>query len=98
MIKHILLAALLLFPVVHGLAWTNGKLLIWTTDNRGYRALAELGKKYEAEIGVPVRVEIQDEIVEKVRMAARAGKGPDIFFWAHDCWNRLSRVIATRKP
>jgi maltose/maltodextrin transport system substrate-binding protein len=84
MIKHILLAALLLVLTVRGFAWTDGELLVWTTDNRGYRALAELGRQFEKEMGIPVKVQIQNEIVEKCRMAAGIGKGPDIFFWAHD--------------
>jgi hypothetical protein len=33
---------------------TEGELLVWTTDNRGYRAMAELGKKLR-EMGVTVR-------------------------------------------
>jgi maltose/maltodextrin transport system substrate-binding protein len=84
MIKHILLIALVIVSAVHGYAWTDGELLIWTTDNRGYRALAELGRKFEEDMGIPVKVEIQNEILEKGRMAAQSGKGPDIFFWAHD--------------
>ncbi len=84
MIRHIFLTALLLMSAVRGFAWTDGEILIWTTDNRGYRALAELGKEFENDMGVPVKVEIQNEIVDRVRMAAGVGKGPDIFFWAHD--------------
>ncbi len=84
MIKRIVLAALLIMSAVRGFAWSDVELLIWTTDNRGYHALAEIGKKFEEEMGFPVRVEIQEEIVDRVQMAAQAGKGPDIFFWAHD--------------
>jgi maltose/maltodextrin transport system substrate-binding protein len=84
MIKHALLAALLTLSAVRGYAWTNGELLIWTTDNRGYHAMAEIGKKFEEEMGVPVKVETQEGITDKFRSAAQGGKGPDIFFWAHD--------------
>ncbi len=65
-------------------AWTEGELLIWISDNRGFRALGELGKKFEEEMGVPVKVETQEQITEKFQAAAQGGKGPDIFFWAHD--------------
>ncbi|HEY5741400.1 MAG TPA: maltose/maltodextrin ABC transporter substrate-binding protein MalE, partial [Terrimicrobiaceae bacterium] len=57
---------------------------IWISDNRGFRALEELGKKFEQEMGVPVKVETQEQITEKFQAAAQGGKGPDIFFWAHD--------------
>ncbi len=35
-------------------------------------------------MGVPVKVETQEQITEKFQAAAQGGKGPDIFFWAHD--------------
>jgi maltose/maltodextrin transport system substrate-binding protein len=82
--QHVLSLALLLFSALRALSWTDGELLIWITDNRGYRALGELGKKFEQEMGVPVKVETQEEITDKFQAAAQGGKGPDIFFWAHD--------------
>jgi maltose/maltodextrin transport system substrate-binding protein len=68
----------------HGAAWTDGELLIWISDNRGYRALVELGKKFERELGVSVKVETQENITNKFQAAAQSGKGPDIFLWAND--------------
>ena len=44
----------------------------------------ELGKKFEQEMGVAVKVETQEQITEKFQAAAQGGKGPDIFLWAHD--------------
>ena len=35
-------------------------------------------------MGVSVKVETQEEITNKFQVAAQSGKGPDIFFWAHD--------------
>jgi maltose/maltodextrin transport system substrate-binding protein len=84
MIKHVFLTAIFLASALRVSAWTNGEILIWTTDNRGYRAMAEIGKKFEEEMGVPVKVETQEGITDKFRSAAQGGKGPDIFFWAHD--------------
>ena len=46
--------------------------------------MAELGKKFEEEMGVPVKVETQEGITDKFQTAAQTGKGPDIIFWAHD--------------
>ena len=34
--------------------------------------------------GFPSKVETQEEIPNKFQAAAQSGKGPDIFFWAHD--------------
>jgi maltose/maltodextrin transport system substrate-binding protein len=84
MSKKLLFGLFVLFSAVRGFAWTDGELLIWITDNRGYHALGELGKKFEQEMGVPVKVETQEEIPDKFQTAAQSGKGPDIFFWAHD--------------
>ena len=82
--KKLLFGWLVLFSAVRGFAWTDGELLIWITDNRGYHALGELGKKFEQEMGVSVKVETLEEIPDKFQAAAQSGKGPDIFFWAHD--------------
>jgi maltose/maltodextrin transport system substrate-binding protein len=84
MSKKLLFGLFLLFFAARGLAWTDGELLIWISGNRGYRALGELGKKFEQEMGVPVKVETQEEITNKFQVAAQSGKGPDIFFWAND--------------
>ena len=82
--KKLLFGWFVLFSAVRGFAWTDGELLIWITENRGYHALGELGKKFEQEMGVSVKVETLEEIPDKFQAAAQSGKGPDIFFWAHD--------------
>ena len=41
-------------------------------------------KNLKQELGVPVKVETQEQITEKFQAAGQSGKGPDIFFWAHD--------------
>ena len=46
--------------------------------------MVELGKKFEQEMGVSVKVETQEDITDKFQAAAPSGKGPDIFFWAND--------------
>jgi maltose/maltodextrin transport system substrate-binding protein len=84
MSKKLLFGLFALFLAVRGFAWTDGELLIWISDNRGYHALGELSKRFEQEMGVSVRVETQEEITNKFQVAAQSGKGPDIIFWAHD--------------
>jgi maltose/maltodextrin transport system substrate-binding protein len=84
MSKKLLIGFFAVLSAAQAFAWTDGELLIWISDNRGYHALGDLGKKFEQEMGVPVKVETQEEITEKFQAAAQGGKGPDIFFWAHD--------------
>jgi len=84
MSNKLLSGLFLIVSTVTGLAWTDGELLIWISDNRGYRTLAEIGKKFEKEMGVSVKVETQEDITNKFQAAAQSGKGPDIFFWAND--------------
>lgn len=62
----------------------EGKLVIWINGDKGYNGLAEVGKKFEAETGVPVLVEHPDKLEEKYPQVASTGDGPDIIFWAHD--------------
>jgi maltose/maltodextrin transport system substrate-binding protein len=82
--SKLLFGLFVIFSAVRGFAWTDGELLIWITDNRGYHALNQLGKKFEEEMGVSVKVETQEEITVKFQAAAQSGKGPDVLFWAHD--------------
>jgi maltose/maltodextrin transport system substrate-binding protein len=74
----------LLFSVARTFAWTDGELLIWISSNRPFRALKHLGEIFEKEIGAPVKVETQEQIIDKFQAAGQSGKGPDIFFWAND--------------
>ena len=84
MIKKLLYGIFLCFSAARAFAWTDGELLIWISDNRAYHALGDLGKAFEKEVGAPVKVETQEQITDKFQAAAQSGKGPDIFFWAHD--------------
>lgn len=61
-----------------------GKLVIWINGDKGYDGLAEVGKKFEADTGIPVLVEHPDKLEEKFPQVASTGDGPDIVFWAHD--------------
>jgi maltose/maltodextrin transport system substrate-binding protein len=82
--KKLLFAVFIFLSTIQAFPWTEGELLLWLSDNRGFRSWVELGKKFEQEMGVPVRVETQEGITEKFQAAAQSGKGPDIFMWAHD--------------
>jgi maltose/maltodextrin transport system substrate-binding protein len=82
--SKLLLGLFVILSAVPGVAWTDGELLIWVSDNKGHNALVALAKKFEKEMGVSVKVETQEGITDKFQAAAPSGKGPDIFFWAND--------------
>lgn len=58
--------------------------MVWIGGDKGYRGLAEIGKRFEQELGRPVKVEAPEGVTDKFQQAAQSGKGPDIIFWAHD--------------
>jgi maltose/maltodextrin transport system substrate-binding protein len=84
MIKKLLCGFFFGLCVSPAFAWTDGELLIWISGNRAYHALGDLGKSFEKDIGARVKIETQEQITDKYQAAAQSGKGPDIFFWAHD--------------
>jgi maltose/maltodextrin transport system substrate-binding protein len=84
MITKLVSGFFLLCSAFQAFAWTDGELLVWIGGDKGYRGLAEVGKKFEKDLGVPVKVEAPDGLTDKFQAAAQAGKGPDIVFWAHD--------------
>jgi maltose/maltodextrin transport system substrate-binding protein len=84
MITKLLTGLFLLCSALQSFGWTDGELLVWIGGDKGYRGLAEVGKKFEKDLGIPVKVETPDGLTDKFQAAAQAGKGPDIVFWAHD--------------
>ena len=77
-------SAVVILSTVRAVAWVEGEVLVWIGGDKGWRGLAELGKKCEAELGIPVKVEPLDGLTDKFQTAAQTGKGPDIVIWAHD--------------
>src|SRR6267378_4088770 len=84
MFRNLLCGFVVLGSTLQASAWTDGELLIWINGDKGYRGLAEIGKKFEKELGIPVKVETPEGLTDKFQTAAQSGKGPDIVFWAHD--------------
>jgi maltose/maltodextrin transport system substrate-binding protein len=60
-----------------------GKLLIWYTV-KGAKPLAQVAEEFTKKTGIPVTVEAPEDGPAKFQQAAAAGKGPDIWVWAHD--------------
>ncbi len=84
MFKKLLFGLFVLFSAVQAFAWTDGELLVWINGDKGYRGLAEVGNKFEKDLGIPVKVEAPEGLTDKFQAAAQGGKGPDIVFWAND--------------
>lgn len=78
----------------------EGQLTIWINGDKGYNGLAELGKKFEEDMGVPVTVAFPDDLANKFAQVAAAGDGPDIIFWAHDRFGGYAQagLLAEIKP
>jgi maltose/maltodextrin transport system substrate-binding protein len=75
---------IVLFSAARAFSWNEGELLVWISSDKGWRGLSELGKKFEKDLGIPVKVETPDDLTNKFQSAAQSGKGPDIVVWAHD--------------
>jgi maltose/maltodextrin transport system substrate-binding protein len=84
MITKLAFGLFLVCSAFQAFAWTDGQLLVWINGDKGYRGLAEVGKKFEKDLGIPVKVETPDGLTDKFQAAAQGGKGPDLLFWAHD--------------
>jgi maltose/maltodextrin transport system substrate-binding protein len=75
------------------------KLLIWINGDKGYNGLQKVGDIFTQKTGVNVVVEHPIDAPEKFQQAAGAGKGPDIFCWAHDRaggWAKAGLVVPVR--
>ena len=88
-----LIAAAAVMALGSGLAGAAepGKLLIWINGDKGYNGLQKVGDEFAKKTGVQVTVEHPEDAPGKFQQAAAAGKGPDIWIWAHD---RIGEWIA----
>jgi maltose/maltodextrin transport system substrate-binding protein len=73
-------------------AQTPPPLVVWFTVE-GSKGVRALGERFTEETGVPLVVETPDpqEITSRFQQSAAAGKGPDLFVYAHD---RLGEWVA----
>lgn len=60
-----------------------GKLTVWYSVE-GAKGMSKVAEEFTKKTGVPVVVEAPENATGKFQQAAAAGKGPDIFIWAHD--------------
>lgn len=99
-LSRVALCTLAMMACGQAVAMEEGKLTIWINGDKGYNGLAELGKKFEEEMGVPVTVAFPDDLANKFSQVAAAGDGPDIIFWAHDRFGGYAQagLLAEIKP
>jgi maltose/maltodextrin transport system substrate-binding protein len=70
--------------VPRALAQSQRPLVAWFTVE-GAKAMRQIGEVFTAETGVPLVVETPDsDGPSKFQQASAAGKGPDLFIYAHD--------------
>ncbi|WP_269532055.1 maltose/maltodextrin ABC transporter substrate-binding protein MalE [Chitinimonas sp. BJYL2] len=97
--RHLILAAALTSLSSTGLAADKLKLLVWINGDKGYNGLQKAGDKFTEASGVKVVVEHPVDAPDKFQQAAGAGKGPDIFCWAHDRvgeWAKAGLIVPLR--
>ena len=75
-------------------------LTIWIGADKGHQGLVQIGKQFEAELGVKVEIAFPDHLTEKFQQQSAAGSGPDIFIWAHDRFGDWARsgLLAAIEP
>ncbi|HET9977818.1 MAG TPA: maltose/maltodextrin ABC transporter substrate-binding protein MalE [Burkholderiaceae bacterium] len=71
-------------------ASTRTPLVVWFTVE-GAKAMRQAARAFTADTGVEVVVETPDDGPSKFQQAASAGKGPDLYVYAHD---RIGEWIA----
>ncbi|WP_062261487.1 maltose/maltodextrin ABC transporter substrate-binding protein MalE [Endozoicomonas arenosclerae] len=65
-------------------SFQDDELVIWVGGDKAYNGIREIGKEFEEDTGIKVKVEIPENITDRFQQAAASGSGPDILFWAHD--------------
>lgn len=89
MIKTVLkatLASTIALAVTTGTAqaFSEDELVIWVGADKAYTGVKEVGKQFENDLGIKVKVEIPENLPDRFPQAASTGQGPDIVMWAHD--------------
>ncbi len=66
------------------LALERDALTIWINQDKGYKALREIGKDFTRATGMPVTVNTPDDLAVQFDRLATTSRGPDIVIFAHD--------------
>ncbi len=98
-LSQIALGVLLLGAVTRTYAQSPPSLLVWINGDKAYNGLQKVGDAFEKNTGVKVIVQHPESATDKFQQAAAAGKGPDIFCWAHDRsgeWAKAGLIVPIR--
>jgi maltose/maltodextrin transport system substrate-binding protein len=82
-------------------AWAKDplRLLVWINGDKGYKGLQKVGDAFAKVSGVNVIVQHPEAATDKFQQSTAAGKGPDIFCWAHDRtgeWAKAGLIVPVR--
>ncbi len=82
------------------MAFSDDELVVWIGGDKSYNGMEEIGKQFEKDLGVKVKVEIPENLTDRFQQAAATGKGPDIVMWAHDRFGEWAQsgLLAPIKP
>lgn len=101
MIKKALVSAIALTMAAStAQAFSGDELVIWVGGDKAYTGIAEVGKQFEEEMGIQVKVEIPENVTDRFQQAAATGQGPDILMWAHDRYGEWAQsgLLAEIEP
>ncbi|WP_252178643.1 maltose/maltodextrin ABC transporter substrate-binding protein MalE [Endozoicomonas sp. 4G] len=79
------------FSSFQAYSFQDNELVIWVGGDKAYNGIREVGKDFEEDTGIKVKVEIPENVTERFQQAAASGSGPDILFWAHDRYGEWAR-------
>ena len=81
-------------------AFSKDELTIWVGGDKAHQGISKVGKRFEEELGIKVRVEIPENLTDRFQQAAATGQGPDILLWAHDRYGEWAQsgLLAEIKP
>ncbi|MRI31893.1 maltose/maltodextrin ABC transporter substrate-binding protein MalE [Endozoicomonas sp. OPT23] len=81
-------------------AFKDDELVLWVGGDKAYNGIREVGKLFEEDTGIKVKVEIPEKITDRFQQSAASGSGPDILFWAHDRYGEWAKsgLLAPVRP
>ena len=101
MIKKALVSAIALTMAAGtAQAFSEDELVIWVGGDKAYTGIADVGKLFEEDMGIKIKVEIPENVTDRFQQAAATGQGPDILMWAHDRYGEWAQsgLLAEIKP
>lgn len=81
-------------------AFQEDELVLWVGGDKAYTGIREIGRQFEEDTGIKVKVEIPENLTDRFQQSAASGSGPDILFWAHDRYGEWAKsgLLSPVKP